>query len=642
MNTFHLLCILGQFVQPILGAGSYDVVPFEELTSPHRVIIGVPSDDLLGGGKDSDRVKYRRNKIIDIVDKHVERMAEKTDSVAIDSIQYAFVTTLEYGFTQLFPRHTKEGASAAGLEEPLPTPAIRLTNVDVGEKMQPDWPILLADFPDELDRLVMDYERWQTLTHDVVKDESSGVISLHSKNMVPALNQHQHLITMFYAPWCHYSQMMLPKFAEASTIVNKAIADGLIDKRRVALGQVNVDEEGELKMDYNISTYPTLKSLSGSNKKAARKSNAKWNDAKLFNAAVPFAGDMGSSADLASHILAVNSWPKRLNFANVISNEEKEIENKIEDVSLKSNLSTSLKTFTEIVKISDKILKEASIQRSTRIEEDEDDQIASFESKRTVVVFAVLPDEMDINQKSLITSHIALNFAGSNKFVASISSRNLISALSELPGEFENIEEKVQQYKNTNKNTGSDGFLVVAKCEFSSLLFRDIPSEILEASVPAVLFPPLNMEEKEEIKKNLLELPQEFGVWMTAATWPTIARFDPSAAQGERIQTGPVKNLCILVGNEQDFMFEDFKNSLEEVANKYIGFAHYLFADQSEARISGLLRSVGVDHVTEPIVVLVSMKNEFRPNKISGSKIDFESISGLIEEAKQSMLNDEL
>jgi hypothetical protein len=36
MKSFHLICILAQFIQPILGAGSYDVVQFEQLTSPHR------------------------------------------------------------------------------------------------------------------------------------------------------------------------------------------------------------------------------------------------------------------------------------------------------------------------------------------------------------------------------------------------------------------------------------------------------------------------------------------------------------------------------------------------------------------------------------------------------------------------------
>jgi thiol-disulfide isomerase/thioredoxin len=610
------------------------------------VLIGVPSDDLLGEGKDSDRVKYRRNKIIEIVDKHVERMAEKTDSVAIESIQYAFVTSLEYGFTQFFPRHTKEGASAAGLDEPLPTPAIRLTNVDSGEKMQPDWPILLADLPDELDRLVTDYERWQTLTKDVTKDEN-GVVRLHSKNLVPALNQYQHVVTMFYAPWCHYSQMMLPKYAEASSIISKAIEDGLIDKRRVIMGQVNVDEEGELKMDYNISSYPTLKTISGSNKKAARRDRATWKDEKLFPHA-PFSGDMGSSADLASHILTVNAWPKRLNYANLISNKEKEEENALTDLSTKSNLSTSIQTFVDIVKIADGALKAAGEKRSEKIEQEEDDQIAAFEAKRSVVILVVFPEEEEegkqhtIPERSKLTHYIARDFAGINKFVASISSKDVVTLLSQLPGEeFEvaKIEDQLSQYKKKSaaSNNNNNGYIVIAKCEFSSLLFHEIPSEIL--AVASNERGESKEEEEEDKKQVQVQLSDEFGTWMTAATWPTIARFDPSAAQGQRIQTGPVKNLCILVGNEKDFMFEEFKSSLEEVSNKYVGFAHYLYADQSEVRLSGLLRSVNVEVVTEPIVILVSMKNEFKPSKISGSKIDAESISSLIDRAQESSIN---
>eukprot|EP01083_Nonionella_stella_P119849 358588_1 len=122
MKGFHVCCVLAQFLSPIYGAGSYDVVPFEEMTSPHRVIIGVPADDLLGEGNDSERVKYRRNKIIEIVDKHVERMADNTDNLHIENIQYAFVTSMEYAFTQLFPLHTQQGAIAANLEDGmLPT-----------------------------------------------------------------------------------------------------------------------------------------------------------------------------------------------------------------------------------------------------------------------------------------------------------------------------------------------------------------------------------------------------------------------------------------------------------------------------------------------------------------------------------------
>merc|ERR1712046_18603 len=70
-------------------------------------------------------------------------------------------------------------------------------------------------------------------------------------------DEYETVLTNFYAPWCQYSQAMLPLIAETHSELTKMHADGLIPK--VGVGNVNVDEEGELRDSHSITSYPTLK-----------------------------------------------------------------------------------------------------------------------------------------------------------------------------------------------------------------------------------------------------------------------------------------------------------------------------------------------------------------------------------------------
>jgi hypothetical protein len=146
------------------------------------VIIGLPADHW--DGDDSPRVKHRKASIMKMVDEHIERASQATDSLTIDALQYAYVTELEVAYVELFPKHTKPGARAAGLEEVPGTPALKLINVDTKESMYPDWPILLKDFPAEVDRLVADYERWQSQTNEVAADPEDNVAVLHQVTLM--------------------------------------------------------------------------------------------------------------------------------------------------------------------------------------------------------------------------------------------------------------------------------------------------------------------------------------------------------------------------------------------------------------------------------------------------------------------------
>mmetsp|Transcript_9221 Transcript_9221/g.11085 ORF Transcript_9221/g.11085 Transcript_9221/m.11085 type:complete len:647 (-) Transcript_9221:280-2220(-) len=636
MKGFYICFALAQLLHHVSSAGSYDVVPFEHMTSPHRVIIGVPADDLLGEGKDSDRVLYRRNKIIDIVDKHVDRMAESTTNIHIDSIQYAFVSSLEYAFTQIFPKHTESGIKLSDdLDEPLPTPAIRLTNINTNEKMQPDYPILLSDLPEELDRLVNDYERWQSLTNDIIYDRLDHTIILHSKNLINGLNNFDHMITMFYAPWCHYSQLMLPKFSKTFSNINSVIDKGYINKNMIGLGKVNVDQEGEMKMFFNISTYPTLKFINGNNKKIAKRPETIWSQ-ELFPT-YDFNGDIGTSADMTSHILSLCSWPKKLKHGNLILDLESSdgYEGKS---TKKSNITIHDNKFINIINMVDKLLIEDNMKIKTKHddEEEEDDDVNELlgESKRAIVVLTVFPNDFVISKKSKLTSKISNKFAGNNKFIGSISEKDIVKTLtkltSKLSSSHENSNEEedknhqdqenriiklIEESKETKNN--QNGYIVVYKAEFDSVIFHEIPTNFI-----------LNHDNKDGDDND-----DSFMKWINAATWPSISKFNPNAAQGERIQKSHVKNLCLLFGNENDFMYEEYKLILESISNDNIGFAHYLYTNYNEMRLTSMLKSLNVNSETmnEPMIVLVSMINEFKPYKIIGNKINYESMNEMIQ-----------
>jgi thiol-disulfide isomerase/thioredoxin len=616
----------------------------------------------LGEGKDSERVLYRRNKIIEMVDQHVERMAETTTNLAIDSIQYAFVTSLEYGFTQLFPRHTKQGiALIDDLDEPLPTPAIRLTNINTDEKMQPDYPILLKDFPDELDRLVNDYERWQSLTNEILIDNNDSIYKLHSKNLIPTLNKFQNTITMFYAPWCHYSQLMLPKFSKTMKNINYLVNEKIINENSIALAKVNVDEEGEMKVNFDISTYPTLKIIQGNNKKIASKKTTIFSK-ELFPTS-DFNGDTSTVADITSHVLSVSSWPKKLKYSNLISeNDKNEIENELnsliqnnennnnneeeeEKENLRKKLSSSLslsfpiENFLKIIKFSDDIFEKENNNLDNVNHDEDDEDIPSSEKKRAIVIFNVFPDCYSIFKKSKLTNLISSKLVGNNKFITSISEKDVLSTLTQLPGDFneQDVKLAMTNFKDDNKGDIDQSYVIVAKCESSSLLFQTVPKEMIKKYETSSTSSESAMSPIEE---SLMK-------WLTAASWPSIAQFNPSASQGERIQNSPVKNLCILFGLTSDFMFEEYKDILMSISNNNIGFAHYLYADYNEIKLHSILNAIGVNphQQQEPLIVIVSMLNQFKPEKILGNKISLSSVNEMIHKINNNldtMKNDEL
>ena len=85
-----------------------------------------------------------------------------------------------------------------------------------------------------LDRLVGDFERWMVQT-DKVTYQTDGVMLLNSKNLGKAVADTPLIFTAFYAPWCHFSQAMLPKVSGASALLAELVEKNHIPAAAMAI-----------------------------------------------------------------------------------------------------------------------------------------------------------------------------------------------------------------------------------------------------------------------------------------------------------------------------------------------------------------------------------------------------------------------
>lgn len=229
------------------------------------------------------------------------------------------------------------------------------------------------------------------------------------------------------------------------------------------------------------------------------------------------------------------------------------------------------------------------------------------EPKRAAAVFVVAADEHSV----LSVSIVAAALGGKHSFVALGGRGEVAAALAALPWGPEGAG-------LTMPPDAVGGALVVASASLPEVLARP-----LGALGPG----PLTGEAKS---------------WLTSSVWPLVARFDPSsAAQGDRIKSSGVSVLCVLVGEEEDFMFADFKSSLLEAAKSWLGKAHFLFADRGEARIAPLVRASRAPE-TGPCVILISMEHKFPPTFIEGAAISPASIGELLSRIHENSGHSEL
>lgn len=492
-----------------------------------RVTVAVPSPGATDG-----RSKQRREKITAAVQAFVDGENAGLPPGA-DTLHYFFMSEDHAEFAKAFPLHS----SATPEEDRLPFPGIRLSNLRNGDYMMPDWHITLGEFPEELTRLVKDFRRWVKQDTTVVPD-ADGVLKLHTVNMKAALEDYDRLLVNFYAPWCKFSQAMLPRVAQASRWVQEMASAGLFDVT-VGLGQVNLDEETVLKSRHKISSYPTLKVVKPSA------------DLDEHETSVVFAGGTETPSQILSHLVSTLEPFRELESA--------------EDAGRLAAL---------LGKVDEAFQADNSPERAVLV-------LATFVSPTTV-------DTM---------SRLAELISGKGVFVA-------------LTDELEAAEVLVQARCAALGVSPPAGGLAVN-------------SVFVVSAHGALAAPPLALV-------DLGVSPQTAGTlvnWVSAACFPLVDRFDPSSAQGDRVRSGPITTVMVLVADEDDFMFGDFMAALEATAETHRGQAVFLFADDEEPRIAPLLRNAKVTAL--PAVVAMSMQGAFPMIAVSAREITPEGLSGI-------------
>lgn len=336
---------------------------------------------------------------------------------------------------------------------------------------------------------------------------------------------------------------MLPKLAEAQRLLT-SLEDLKILPPGAAVGKVNVDEEGQLRLDHNITMFPTLL--------------VKSKRSKLEGAMLPFLGNSDTGAQIASHLATT-----AVDVAHLQS-------------------SGDAKTFTRML-----------------------EHVSGFlAGSETPTLMLVMQNDEEHSEAA--------------KTLQLLVGRSTFLAVSSNPSHGRDAMRAVKAWNAKDRGmpkAPKSGTLYVMS-EANGVLARSLTGPGAEG-------------------EKLL-------AWAMSAAWPTVSKFDGSAAQGDRIRHSPIESLMLLVADESDFMFGAFKESLENVAMQHRGQAHFLYADEGDKRIQGIVSGAGVRSF--PAVVFMSLTGDHEPRSLEGSQITEEALIGMLSggAAKASGGGDEL
>jgi|MDSY01.2.fsa_nt_gb thiol-disulfide isomerase/thioredoxin len=659
------------------GADSYDLVEDQaSFTSDYRVLIGVPGDDFLPAD-DNGKARARREKTKKIVEAHIERMAEKSVIEGID-VQYAYITDDDPGFLHFFPKHTKLGKG--DLDEPLALPAVRMMNAATGDFMLPDWEILLMELPDELDRLVGDFERWMVQT-DKVTYQTDGVMLLNSKNLGKAVADTPLIFTAFYAPWCHFSQAMLPKVGGASKMVAELVEKSLLAPNAVAVGIVNVDEEGSLRKAYNVSTYPTLLMLGGDgNERHADTSNlgigigsssssngrdedlAAAKGLKFDGSGLPFAkysGDGESAADIAAHLATVAFGSPTLaseadvealtGLSRAVDGFFRDAEEGAEGAAAtgedggRKKTTVSVVLFHPSVKGGYKTAVDGSLVAAVR------NFVGIKETFVTATNDAALAEKtfLDLGFLKTAAEAAATTKAAADAAAASggATAATLLVATRANGVVAVPLPKTQQQPQDGGKKGAAAGAAAAAAAAAAPAAKKkskrgwgwgskdddDGAGSAEAAAKAAKAAKAVEAAEAAATEAAAESLSAATRAAILKGMWPAVSRFSSGTAQGERIRSGIMRRLAVLVADEGDaFMWDGFLETFTAAAQQLRGEAFFLYADDDEPRIAPLLRTAGVGHGGGPVVVVIGMGGGGEPQVLSAEQITVEAIEAAL------------
>jgi len=417
--------------------------------------------------------------------------------------------------------------------------------------------------------------RWQTQSEDSRSVDDDGVLSLNIKNAAAATAENRATVAMFYAPWCHYSKLMLPLFGEASRLVSGWEAQGLVAPQTLRMAHVNVDQEGEMRSLQNVTTYPQLHVFKGKTKAAAQavahNSNL-GNRRPMASPSEPFQGSTATAADIACHAASTYAWASRQPFA-LLADASAEEESTPSSSSAKAGAKAASKTnsaltFARLALEADKALVAGAEAAASKPPPEEDEPGFGEVHKRVVAVLAVVPDEVLENDNKNSSSNSAAKAAGlrvakvvggGHVFVGSGSSASCAEAAAALLKDAEAapaadgssspaaaaapVELAAKACEEFRRGPASGGVVVVHPSD-GSVLSRSLPllATALEVSdsAAAAAAEGAPKELADSSSDNEDDDDVDVAAWLRVAAWPAVNRFSTSAEQGERIRKSGV------------------------------------------------------------------------------------------------------